>query len=412
MPTTPKASICIPSYNHARFLPAALDSALAQTYPNVEIVVVDDGSTDASLEIAEAYAARHPSRVKVYTHPGGRNLGISATVNLGFEKSEGVYYSGLPSDDVLYPDKIERQVAFLEQHPEVGWVYSYGDFIDKTGRVLPELGRFGIDISRDERPIELQIQRNVIPGMTVLARRACVETIGRHDPSLVYSDWHFWTRLFSLYKVGFVDRALVGYRAHDYNTSLGIDLTENAQRGLAVMRALRQGADETGGELAKPSSKALLDLQIAYHSYCLGDAPAAERSLSSVFDTYPALRDDADRLFRWLGGCNLYHFEYGINPQDFARWVVLRLPRLVGRASARRLTARWYAESALRSYYNGGAKRGEAGRMALNSWMNEPGRLRDRALLGVFIKSLAGPRVVAYLRRLRHGAADKESQLL
>lgn len=83
----PKVSICVPSYNHARFLPMALESALAQTYDDFEVVVVDDGSTDDSLAVAQSYAARHPSKVRVFTHPGHRNRGISETVNLAFEKA-------------------------------------------------------------------------------------------------------------------------------------------------------------------------------------------------------------------------------------------------------------------------------------------------------------------------------------
>jgi glycosyltransferase involved in cell wall biosynthesis len=87
------------------------------------IVVVDDGSTDNSLEVLQGYAHRNPEIMRVYTHAGGCNLGISATVNLGFEKSRGKYCCPHASDDVSYSDRLERQVAFLESHPDVGWVY-------------------------------------------------------------------------------------------------------------------------------------------------------------------------------------------------------------------------------------------------------------------------------------------------
>ena len=78
----PTVSICIPSYNHAPYLPAAIESALGQTYRDLEVVIVDDGSTDDSLEIARAYERREPERVRVLTHPGHVNRGTAATANL------------------------------------------------------------------------------------------------------------------------------------------------------------------------------------------------------------------------------------------------------------------------------------------------------------------------------------------
>src|SRR6476660_5130840 len=125
--TTPRVSVCIPSYNHAPYLAEAIDSVLAQTYRDFEIVLVDDGSTDDSLEIAQGYAARFPDVVRVLTHANHANLGISETVNLAYQESRGEFWSGLPSDDMLYPDKLERQVAFLDAHPNIGWLYSHAE---------------------------------------------------------------------------------------------------------------------------------------------------------------------------------------------------------------------------------------------------------------------------------------------
>jgi glycosyltransferase involved in cell wall biosynthesis len=218
MVTAPLVSICIPSYNHAQYLPATLDSALAQTYPNVEIIVLDDGSKDESLKIARNYEARFPDRVKVYTHPNGANLGISRTVNAAFAHSRGKYWMGLPSDDILYPDKIEKQVAFLEKNPGLGFVYCYVDFIDSDGK--PVSGKFGRDITADEDPLKSMIMENSIPGMAILARREAIARVGDHETDLIYSDWDFWVRLFSLYRGGFIPESLIGYRVHNYNTSV------------------------------------------------------------------------------------------------------------------------------------------------------------------------------------------------
>ncbi|HEX9961019.1 MAG TPA: glycosyltransferase [Pyrinomonadaceae bacterium] len=219
MSTAPLVSICVPSYNHARYLPATLDSALAQTYPNIEIIVLDDGSKDESLSIARDYETRFPGKIKVYTHAGGANLGISRTVNAAFAHARGKYWMGLPSDDILYPDKIEKQVAFLEKNPALGFVYCYVDYIDSDGKPVP--GRLGKNITADEDPLKSMILENFIPGMAILARREAIARVGDHDADLIYSDWDFWVRLFSLYKGGFIDESLIGYRVHTYNTSVG-----------------------------------------------------------------------------------------------------------------------------------------------------------------------------------------------
>src|SRR5205085_1259882 len=202
MSSTSKVSICCISYNHARFLPAALDSALNQTYPNIEIIVVDDGSKDESLSIANQYAQRHPEKIRVYTHPDHANRGISLTANLAFEKSTGDFWQGLPSDDVLYPEKIERQVRYLQRHRNIGWVYSYADYIDAAGNLLP--GRFGHDITGSPNPLQRLLIGNSIPGMSVLARRDCIKQIGGHRDDLLYSDWGFWVRLAAHARVGFM----------------------------------------------------------------------------------------------------------------------------------------------------------------------------------------------------------------
>jgi alpha-1,3-rhamnosyltransferase len=220
MSNEPLASICVPSYNHAQYLPATLDSALAQTYPNIEIIVLDDGSKDESLAIARDYEARFPEKIKVYTHPNAANLGISRTVNAAFSHSKGKYWMGLPSDDILYPDKIEKQVAFLEKNPELGFVYCYIDFIDSEGKPIP--GTLGKDITGDEDPLKAMILDNFIPGMAVLARRETIARVGDHDADLIYSDWDFWVRLFSISKGGFIPESLIGYRVHTYNTSVGV----------------------------------------------------------------------------------------------------------------------------------------------------------------------------------------------
>jgi len=388
MSHSPQVSICIPSYNHARYLPQTIESALSQTYRNIEIVIVDDGSTDDSLQIAESYAAKYPEFIRVFTHPDHRNLGISATVNLGFLKSRGIYYSGLPSDDILYPDKIERQVAFLENNPIVGWVYGFADYINEYGERL--LGRCGTDITQDPNPIERLIQGNAIAGATVLARRKCVEQVGLHDETLVYSDWEYWVRFLAQWKVGFLKRSLVMFRQHTYNTSVGVEASVSVIRALEVMNALRRKAPLIGGALTNLRTLALIDLQRTYYLFCTGDVKKASESLRSAFEIDPTLSHDAGYFARWLRERlyeAIYTFEPGASERGFVSWILQHLPPAVEASFVRRMIGAKCAQAAFEHYKT---DLPVARRMVLKCLKYDPRWLKDRSLLLIFMKSLIG----------------------
>ncbi|HJR05816.1 MAG TPA: glycosyltransferase [Pyrinomonadaceae bacterium] len=362
MTRTPKVSISIPSYNHAGFLAAAIESVLTQTYQNIELIIVDDGSTDGSLQIAEDYAARHPSRIKVFTHPNHQNRGISATVNLGWEKSTGEYWSGLPSDDMLYPNKVEEQVAFMETHPEIGWVYCYAHFVNGDGRRRPEWGLFGTDITRAPSPLERLIEGNVIPGMTALMRRSFVERIAPHDETLIYSDWDFWVRLVAHAPVAFLPRALVKYRVHSYNTSVGNLQQEelDLDRSVEVLRKLRRQADDIGGGLALPRVQALLDLQLAFIIYLMQDTAQAAEHLAAAFATDPTLSTDTRYFTRWLKARYrqiILHLPERLTRPSFPEWTLEHLPAGVGAAFVAELSknvSAWSFSPASVKYHQAG----------------------------------------------------------
>jgi glycosyltransferase involved in cell wall biosynthesis len=398
MSESPKVSICIPSYNHARFLPAAIESALAQTYRPLEVVIVDDGSTDESFKIAESYAAEYPTLVKVFTHEGHLNRGISATVNLGFEKASGVYYSGLPSDDILYPDKIERQVEFLEARPDVGFVYSHMDIIDEQGRLIKT--RYAEDISGRRDQLERMIETNLIPGVTVLARRDCIAQAFPHAEELVYSDWEFWFRLLSICKVGFIARPLVGYRVHTYNTSVGVAPEVHLRHSLAVMEALRRKTTA----LSNPQLEALLDLRLSHMHYCAGDERAATSSLRSAFAADPALRNRVGYFSEWLEVRKAEIFHPQAAPDAFSEWLLKSLNAEVGasftRKLARRVAAQKFVAEAFDSYRDHDLRRTR--RLMLRCLRNDPRWLGDRLFLSIFPETLLGSSLTNQLRGFKN----------
>jgi GT2 family glycosyltransferase len=413
MSAQPKVSITIPSYNHARFLPAAIESVLAQTYRPIEIIIVDDGSTDQSFQIAQAYAARYPNLIQVFTHEGHRNRGASATTNLCFQLTTGVYWMGLPSDDLLHPRKVAEQVEFLEQHPDVGWVYCYAQLIDEQDRRRPELGLFGDDITRAPDATERMILGNAIPGMTVLMRRTAVAQIAPHDETLVYADWDFWVRMAAHHAVAFLPHTRVLYRVHSYNTSVGSESETNLRRCLAVLLHLRRRAEEIGGALTRPRTQALLDLQTAFYAYCVRDETQAQQRLAAAFATDPTLQQDAPYFVHWLKHCYriLVQIPERLTDLGFAQWTLAHLPagldERFAQAVAKRVAGRAFNHAAAK--YQRAAAHWQERRKLLSSLWHDPRVWRERELFAMHVEAFVGSRVRKQLRRLlpqrQHAAA-------
>ncbi len=319
MPREPLVSICMPSFNHARYLPFAIESALAQTYRNIELVIVDDGSTDGSLNIAERYASRDPDRVRVFTHARHASRGISATANRAFRESRGAYWCGLCSDDVFVRDKVERQVTFLQQHPEIGMVYGEVATIDEGGR---KVGRLAArDLSSDRWPFARLLEENYIYGQAAMVRRACLEAVGLHDEQLIYSDWELWIRILARYNVAFLPGTVTYYRVHARNTSLGQSPRIQLDRHLQVMRAIELKAPAIDHALGQRFNGGVLQLQLAYLYFCAGNERAATRALEAAVGVAPELLRNTGFLAGWLFRRQAQTAWFGGAPaMDFIAW--------------------------------------------------------------------------------------------
>lgn len=117
--STPKVSVIVPLYNGAEFLDETLDSVLAQTFRDFELVIVDDGSSDGAFELAKQWAQRHPEIIRVLTHPGHANRGASASRNLGMIEARADLFAFLDSDDTWPADKLAQQVDLFARHDEL-----------------------------------------------------------------------------------------------------------------------------------------------------------------------------------------------------------------------------------------------------------------------------------------------------
>lgn len=326
----PLVSICIPLYNHARFLPSAIESALAQTYDNMEIIIVDDGSADGGLEVARDYEARHPKLVRVFTHIGGVNKGVSATINVGIKHSRGACWCIMGSDDVFQPSKTKRQVEFLQNNLQASFVYSRTSIINAHGDFVE--GSLGRDISQHRNPLEQILRWNAIPASTVMVR---ADSVGMgsllHDEALLHSDWELWIRLMAYGRVGFIDEPLVLYRVHGENISMTIDPEVNFRECLKVMTSLRSKASQVGGRLRECRVRAVIELQRSFFLFKLGRAAESTIALKAAFDVDETLKQDATCIADWLHG----------RDSDYTEFVVATLKNSGLISVATLITPRW-----------------------------------------------------------------------
>lgn len=212
-------SVIMPNYNGAAFLAEAIDSVLAQTHHPLEIIVVDDGSSDASDEILAQYAA--DVRVLRLAHSARPGL----VRNQGIAVARGELIAFIDADDVWLPHKLATQIEYLRAHPDMSLVHSNMQVIDAQGRYQRDifLGVPGSQGLSDEyaEPAFLQLvngDSNVWTS-SVLVRRACLTKAGGFAEDLtVGEDYHLWIRIARSFRIGFIPEPLAKHRKHGRNT--------------------------------------------------------------------------------------------------------------------------------------------------------------------------------------------------
>jgi glycosyltransferase involved in cell wall biosynthesis len=208
--------VCL-CYNHARFIREALDSVLNQTYPNLEIIIVDDYSSDNSREIIAEYVRKFPQLIYL---PNERNLGNCTAFNRAWEISKGEYLIDFATDDVLMPERISEQVAVLESLDQgYGIMYTDAELIDDNDRHL------GYFYKRDAEGNLLDpvpsgdvfadvVARHFICTPTMIMRRSVFGELGGYDATLAYEDFDLWVRSARTFKFYFLDKPLTKRRIH------------------------------------------------------------------------------------------------------------------------------------------------------------------------------------------------------
>jgi O-antigen/teichoic acid export membrane protein/glycosyltransferase involved in cell wall biosynthesis len=238
---TPAVSVVIATHNYGRYLRAALDSALGQTFRDTEIIIVDDGSTDDTAAVVRPYGRN----ARVAYHQLDRR-GQPRAKNFGIQMSRAPLVAFLDADDIWLPEKLERQVLLLDADPEVGMVYSRRLLMDEEGWELeykqPQLYRGWV--------LPRIFRNNFVCFSSSVVRRSVFEAVGAFDEGIGLAiDYDLWLRVALHYRVDYVDAPLVRYRTGHASLS-----RQKCERIRTAQEIVRRFLDERGGRESLPHS--------------------------------------------------------------------------------------------------------------------------------------------------------------
>lgn len=262
MPGSSLVSVLVPAYNHERYVNDCLASIVAQTHPDLELIIANDGSTDDTHQAIDAFLHQHASRFARVVYLNRPNRGIAATLNELLSQARGRFLFLIASDDRAKPQAVSTLYSVLARHPRVALAVGDNEIIDATGKVVfwdaqrrnvvdPSLASFLTwgEYLRSTRPakdfsrrgfghVEALARGNYIPNGKMF-RRTSVERVGGWRPGTL-EDWDLNFRLARRYRLAYVDEVLFSYRWHDTNTiknaSLIQGLHEHTQELIAAQR--------------------------------------------------------------------------------------------------------------------------------------------------------------------------------
>lgn len=247
----PLVSIVVPSYNHRRYIGAAVQSVLDQSYPRVELIVIDDGSTDGSLEVLEALGGGFHLESQT-------NAGQAATLNRGWAMASGELLSYLSADDLLMPHAVATAVKHLERSAETVMVYGDFNLIDERSRVLrrvraPEFNYF-----------DMVVRTSCPPGPGVFFRRGAHEAAGGWDPEFrQWPDYDYWLRLGLQGPFERIPQVLAAFRVHGDSQTLSRAPFHRAEEPVRIVRRYFEGNATIPAEVRNAQKTALSHAEVA-----------------------------------------------------------------------------------------------------------------------------------------------------
>jgi len=212
----PLVSMLIPSFNHAQYVKACIESIIAQDYRNIELIIIDDGSADCSVEEIERLVPACADRFPRFEFRSRPNKGLAATINEALEWARGKYFAAIASDDLLHPTKTSSLLAHIDPDENIAGVFSGCEYINQTGSVVGRLTPLPAYITFDDI---ITLKHSVVASSQLL-RLKSVKEVGCYLVGLYIEDWYMWLSLTKGgYKLKVVPDILVQYRQHESNIS-------------------------------------------------------------------------------------------------------------------------------------------------------------------------------------------------
>lgn len=213
----PLVTVGVAVYNHEHYIRQCIESVLDQDYDNIELIIIDDGSSDNSVKAIEACLSSRSYSKQVHLH-SRPNKGMCNTLNEIAQRSQGQYISFVGSDDYWLSNKISDQLAYLESHTEHVLVHSNSIRVDSEGKYLKDMNYS--ERNNSGNLFEALIKRSGgINTPSHLYRTRVFDEIGYYDPQFRFEDTDFWLRLTKVYEVGFINKTHTCYRWHGENLS-------------------------------------------------------------------------------------------------------------------------------------------------------------------------------------------------
>lgn len=212
MHSNPLVSVIVPCYNHEQYVEQCIRSIKGQTYANIELIVIDDGSSDNSSNVIAGLKSEYD-----FIFESKANEGLTKTLNYAINKyASGKYISLLASDDYWVPEKIALQVHFMEANTGHGMCCAPAHLIDLDNN---SIGMIGNNMKPADLELPSLLMENKIPALTALYRMDVFHEFGGYDETLYFEDWDLWLKIAEKYKIGFLSVPLGYYRMHPGNMS-------------------------------------------------------------------------------------------------------------------------------------------------------------------------------------------------
>lgn len=283
--TYPLVSIVTPAYNQAEYLAETIDSVLAQDYPNIEYIVLDDGSTDETPEVLQHYDGRvHHER-----HP---NMGQARTLNKGWQRARGTYLGYLSSDDLLYPSAVSQLVGLLESDSSIVCAFPDANLIDDRSRVTKK------NVCRPFDLAEIVVRQECYIGPGALFRRSAFEIVGGWRSELKLApDREFWIRLASQGRIEMSPNMLAGYRLHPQSISYKDVAEEVGREYLSVLDEYYRSKEVPPEMTArKDEAYGYAHLLLARNNFRAGRLERGLQLYKQACNLHPALRSSKVKL--------------------------------------------------------------------------------------------------------------------